>query len=273
VLIIILIAAALISFATGHQFDASIILIIVVLSAALGFVQEFRAEKALEALTRMLVPTATVLRDGKEVQVATKDIVPGDILVLKEGDRVAADARIIESHNLHVNEAPLTGESVPVEKFIEKVSKDSAILDKKDMVFSGTAVTCGKSKALVVKTGMNTEFGQIAKQVSSVEKKETPLEKRTKEIGKWLGLAALAISITVILLGVARGLDILEMFLFGIALAVAAVPEALPAIVTGSLAIGMYKMAKTQRACQKNACRRKTLGSDNRSSAQTKPAP
>lgn len=251
VLIIILIAAALISFATGHQFDASIILIIVVLSAALGFVQEFRAEKALEALTRMLVPTATVLRDGKEVQVATKDIVPGDILVLKEGDRVAADARIIESHNLHVNEAPLTGESVPVEKFIEKVPKDSAILDKKDMVFSGTAVTCGKSKALVVKTGMNTEFGQIAKQVSSVEKKETPLEKRTKEIGKWLGLAALAISITVILLGVARGLDILEMFLFGIALAVAAVPEALPAIVTGSLAIGMYKMAKRNALVRK----------------------
>ena len=199
----------------------------------------------------MLIPIATYLRDGKEVQVATKDIVPGDILVLKEGDKVAADARIIEANNLQVNEAPLTGESVPVEKGTEKVAKDAAILDKTNMVFSGTAVTCGKAKALVISTGMNTEFGKIAGQVSAVEKKETPLEKRTKEVGKWLGLAALAVSVTVIVLGVARGLDLLEMFLFGIALAVAAVPEALPAIVTGSLAIGMYKMAKRNALVRK----------------------
>ncbi len=251
ILILILIAAAIVSFATGHQFDASIILIIVVISASLGFVQEYRAEKALEALTKMLVPTASVLRDGKEMQVASKDIVPGDILVLKEGDKIAADARLIETYNLHVNEAPLTGESVPVEKSTEKVAKDAAILDKEDMVFSGTAVTSGKAKALVVMTAMNTEFGKIAKQVSAVEKKETPLEKRTKEIGKWLGLAALAVSITVIVLGVARGLPLLDMFLFGIALSVAAVPEALPAIVTGSLAIGMYKMAKRNALVRK----------------------
>lgn len=135
ILIIILIAAAIISFVTGHQFDASIILIIVVLSAVLGFVQEYRAEKALEALTKMLVPTATVLRDGREVQIPAKDIVPGDILVLKEGDKVAADARLIEVNNLHVNEAPLTGESIPVEKNITKVAKDAAILDKKIWFF------------------------------------------------------------------------------------------------------------------------------------------
>jgi len=251
ILIIILIAAAIISFVTGHQFDASIILIIVVLSAVLGFVQEYRAEKALEALTKMLVPTATVLRDGREVQIPAKDIVPGDILVLKEGDKVAADARLIEVNNLHVNEAPLTGESIPVEKNVAKVAKDAAILDKKNMVFSGTAVTSGKAKALVITTGMNTEFGKIAGQVSAVEKRETPLEKRTKEIGKWLGAAALGVSITVIILGVLRGLDLLEMVLFGIALAVAAVPEALPAIVTGSLAIGMYKMAKRSALVRK----------------------
>jgi len=258
-LIIILLAAAIVSLATPlfaateetHQIDAFIILIIVIISAVLGFVQEYRAEKALDALTKMLTPITTVLRDGKEVQVATKDIVPGDILVLKEGDKVAADARIIEANNLHVNEAPLTGESVPVEKGTEKVAKEAAILDKTDMVFSGTAVTCGKAKALVISTGMYTEFGKIAGQVSAVEKKETPLEKRTKEVGKWLGLAALAVSITVIVLGVARGLDLLEMFLFGIALAVAAVPEALPAIVTGSLAIGMYKMAKRNALVRK----------------------
>ena len=187
ILILILIAAAVISFATGHQFDAIIILIIVVISSVLGFVQEFRAEKALEALTRMLVPFATVIRDGKEVQVPAKEIVLGDILVLKEGDKVAADARLIEANNLHVNEAPLTGESIPVDKGTEKVAVDAAILDKKDMVFSGTEVTCGKAKALVVNVGMQTEFGKIAGQVSAVEKKETPLEKRTKEIGKWLG--------------------------------------------------------------------------------------
>lgn len=251
ILIIILIAAALISFATGHQFDAAIILIIVVLSSVLGFVQEFRAEKALEALTRMLVPTATVIRDGREVQVPAKEIVPGDILVLKEGDKVAADARLVEANNLHVNEAPLTGESIPVEKGIAKVAKEAAILDKTNMVFSGTEVTCGKAKALVVMIGMNTEFGKIARQVAAVEKKETPLERRTKEIGKWLGAASLAVSITVIILGVARGLPLLDMFLFGIALAVAAVPEALPAIVTGSLAIGMYKMAKRNALVRK----------------------
>ncbi len=251
VLILILIAASIISFASGHQFDAMIILIIVIISSALGFVQEFRAEKALEALTKMLVPTATVIRDGREVQLPAKQIVPGDILVLKEGDKVAADARLIEANNLHVNEAPLTGESIPVEKGIEKVARDAAILDKKNMLFSGTEVTCGKGKALVVMVGMNTEFGKIAGQVAAVEKKETPLEKRTKEIGKWLGAAALAISVTVIVLGVARGLPLLDMFLFGIALAVAAVPEALPAIVTGSLAIGMYKMAKRNALVRK----------------------
>ncbi|HSV50124.1 MAG TPA: HAD-IC family P-type ATPase, partial [Candidatus Acidoferrales bacterium] len=251
ILILILIAAAMVSFATGHQFDAVIILIIVVISSVLGFIQEFRAEKALEALTRMLVPIATVIRDGKEVQVPAKEIVPGDILVLKEGDKVAADARLIETNNLHVNEAPLTGESIPVDKGTEKVAFDAAILDKKNMVFSGTEVTCGKAKALVVRVGMQTEFGKIAGQVSVVEKKETPLEKRTKEIGKWLGAGALAVSLTVIVLGVARGLPLLEMFLFGIALAVAAVPEALPAIVTGSLAIGMYKMAKRNALVRK----------------------
>jgi Ca2+-transporting ATPase len=251
VLIIILLAASTISFITGHQFDAIIILIIVVISSVLGFVQEFKAEKAIEALTRMLVPTASVLRDGKEVQVPAKDIVPGDILVLKEGDKVAADARLIESNNLHVNEAPLTGESIPVEKGTQKVAKEVVILDKKNMVFSGTDVTCGKAKALVVMVGMNTEFGKIAGQVAAVEKKETPLEKRTKEVGKWLGAAALAVSLTVIILGVARGLPLLDMLLFGIALAVAAVPEALPAIVTGSLAIGMYKMAKRNALVRK----------------------
>jgi Ca2+-transporting ATPase len=251
VLIIILLAASTISFITGHQFDAIIILIIVVISSVLGFVQEFKAEKAIEALTRMLVPTASVLRDGKEVQVPAKDIVPGDILVLKEGDKVAADARLIESNNLHVNEAPLTGESIPVEKGTQKVAKEVVILDKKNMVFSGTDVTCGKAKALVVMVGMNTEFGKIAVQVAAVEKKETPLEKRTKEVGKWLGAAALAVSLTVIILGVARGLPLLDMLLFGIALAVAAVPEALPAIVTGSLAIGMYKMAKRNALVRK----------------------
>jgi Ca2+-transporting ATPase len=251
-LIIILIVASIISLLTaGHEFDAIIILIIVFISVVLGFVQEFRAEKALEALTKMLVPTASVLRDGKEVQIAAKEIVPGDILVLKEGDKVAADARLIEVNNLYVNEAPLTGESVPVEKGIGKVGKDAVILDKKNMIFSGTEVTSGKAKAIVVMTAMQTEFGKIAKQVGSVEKKETPLEKRTKELGKWLGAAALAVSIIVTLLGVIRGLPIIDMFLFGVALAVAAVPEALPAIVTGSLAIGMYKMAKRNALVRK----------------------
>lgn len=251
VLILILIVATIISLVTDHILDATVIFAIVLVSATLGFTQEYRAERALEALKKMLSPTAVVIRDGKETTVPAREIVPGDILILREGDRVPADARLIEAISLQTNEASLTGESMPVYKEIGRSPEDASILDRKNMVFSGTEVTSGKGKALVVATGMNTEFGKIAKQVAVVVKEETPLEKRTKELGRWLGIAALTISASVIILGIFRGMSLIDLVLFSIALAVAAVPEALPAVVTGSLAIGMYKMAKRNALVRK----------------------
>ncbi|MFW9971532.1 MAG: cation-translocating P-type ATPase [Candidatus Odinarchaeota archaeon] len=260
ILVLILIAATIISFITGHEFDAIVILIIIIVSATVGFMQEFRAERALEALKRMLSPSAVVLRDGKEIIISAREIVPGDVIILREGDKVPADARLIEIINLQTNEASLTGESLPVRKDILKITKSALILDRKNMVFSGTVVTYGKGKAVIIATGMNTEFGKIAEQVSTVEKESTPLEIRTKELGKWLGIAALIISISVIILGLIRGFPFLAILMFGIALAVAAVPEALPAVVTGSLAIGMRKMAKKNALVRKMAAV-ETLGS------------
>jgi len=251
ILILILLGATTISLATGHDVDAAIIFVIVIISALVGFTQEYRAERALEALKKMFSPIATVVRDGKDTEIPVREIVPGDILVLKEGDKVSADARLIEAINLHVNEASLTGESMPVGKETARVSKDVFLLDRKNMAFSGTEITYGKGKAVVVAIGMKTEFGKIAKQVTTIVKEETPLEKRTKELGKWLGIVALAISVSVIILGIIRGMPLLDMLLFGVALAVAAVPEALPAVVTGSLAIGMHKMAKRNALVRK----------------------
>ena len=251
ILILILVGATIVSLVTGHTVDAAVVFAIVLVSAVLGFTQEYRAERALEALKKMLSPTAVVIRDKKEVSISTKEIVPGDILVLREGDRISADARLIEAMSLRTNEASLTGESLPASKQTMRLSEDISILDRKNMVFSGTEVTSGKGKALVVATGMKTEFGKIAKQVTVSVKEETPLEKRTKKLGKWLGIVALSISVSTIIIGIFRGMPLIEVVLFGIALAVAAVPEALPAVVTGSLAIGVHKMAKRNAIVRK----------------------
>ncbi|MEM1997641.1 MAG: cation-translocating P-type ATPase [Candidatus Bathyarchaeia archaeon] len=244
VLIWILIGATIISLFMGEEVDAIVIFAIVLVSSTLGFIQEYRAGRALEALKRMLSPTVTVVRDSRETTIPVREVVPGDIIVLKEGDRVPADARLIETINLQVNEAPLTGESMPVLKDVSPLPKDTPLPDRRNMVFSGTEVVSGKGKAVVVATGMNTEFGKIARFVTAAEKEETPLERRAREIGKWLGMIALFIALMLITAGILRGMPIMEIFLFSVALAVAAVPEALPAVVTGSLAIGMYRMAK-----------------------------
>ena len=260
ILILILLGATALSVLTGHAFDALVILVIVIVSAIVGFSQEYRAEKALEALKSMLSSYALVIRDGIEMEIPARELVPGDIILLKDGDIIPGDSRLIENINLQVNEASLTGESMPVRKQIGKIRKEALIIDRTNMIFSGTGVTYGKAKAVVVSTGMNTEFGKIAHQVTTIVKEKTPLEVRTRELGKTFGLISLFICIAVIIIGLIRGFPFIDMLLFGVALAVAAVPEALPAVVTGSLAIGMYKMAK------KNALVRKmsaveTLGS------------
>jgi len=259
ILIIILIVAIVLSALVGEVVDAVIIAVIVVFCAVLGFVQEYRAERALEALKKMLSPTITALRGGKEEEVPSKELVPGDILLLEAGDKIPADARLIENHSLRCDEAPLTGESVPVGKDIKPLQEEVRVSDRRNMVFTGTIVTYGRGKAAVTSTGMSTEFGKIAEEVTAVETEKTPLEKRTEEIGKWLGLISLIICFLVAGISVVREIFtgkidfpfIVTMVMFAVALAVAAVPEALAAIVTGALAIGMHQMAKSNALVRK----------------------
>ena len=260
ILIIVLLIATVLSSLVGEIVDAGLILVIVIFCAVLGFVQEYRAERALEALKKMLSPTITVLRAGKEEEVLSRELVPGDILLLEAGDKIPADARLVESHSLRCDEAPLTGESLPAGKDTKPVPEDVPVGDRRNMVFTGTTALYGRGKAVITSTGMNTEFGKIAEEVMAVKAEKTPLEKRTEEIGKWLGIAALGICFLVAGISIVRELMgggrvdlsfIITMVMFAIALAVAAVPEALAAIVTGALAIGMHQMAKRNALVRK----------------------
>ncbi len=244
ILILILLIATGLSLALGEVYDALVIVSIVVMSAVLGFMQEHKAERALEALKRMTAPTALVLRDDREIEIQARDVVPGDILLFSTGDRVVADARIIEAINLKTDESPLTGESSPVEKDAKVLKEETPVSDRRNMVFSGTAVVYGRGMAVITETGMGTEFGKIAKMVQAAGVEGTPLENRISNIGKWLGIIAITVCIMVAGLGIARGYPLLAMVLWGVSLAVAAVPEALPAVVTGALAVGMHRMAK-----------------------------
>jgi len=244
ILIIILLIATGLSIYLGELIDAMVIIAIVMACAILGFVEEYRSEKALEALKKMTAPTAMVLRDGKEVKVQTISLVPGDIILLYTGDKVPADARLVEAINLKVDEASLTGESSPVNKDVKPLPEDTSLNEKRNMIFTGTVAVYGRGKAVVTSTGMNTEFGKIAKMVQMTEEEETPLEKRMASVGKWIGILSIAVCLTVAVIGILEGRSILDMILWGVSLAVAAVPEALPAIVTGALAVGMYRMAK-----------------------------
>jgi len=244
ILIIILLVATALSMAIGEFYDAIVIIAIVMACAVLGFTQEYKAEKALEALKKMTAPTATVLRDGKEMQLETRDLVPGDIILLYTGDKVAADARLIEAINMKTDEAPLTGESTPVNKNVKPLPEETIVSDRRNTLFTGTVVVYGRGKAVVTSTGMNTEFGKIAKMVQVTEEEETPLEKRMGHVGKWIGILSVAVCAVVAIFGIYKGREILDMVLWAISLAVAAVPEALPAVVTGALAVGMYRMAR-----------------------------
>ncbi len=245
VLIIILLIAVGLSAILGHSIEAIAIAVIVLFAAGLGFIQEYRAERAIEALRQMAAPTATVLRDGDDGEILARDLVPGDIILLKAGDRVPADARLIEAINLQVMEAALTGESVPVEKHTAPLSNPRlGVGDRKNMVYAGTVVTYGRGRAVVVATGMQTEFGQIAQMLQTIEVGRTPLQENLDKAGHTLARAALVVVLLIVALGLLRGQPLLEMFVFGIALAVAVVPEALPAVVTISLAIGVQRMAR-----------------------------
>jgi len=250
VLILILLGATVVSLFLEHGVESVVIAIIVLFAVGLGFIQEYRAERAIEALRQMAAPTATVLRDDAESKIPAREVVPGDVILLRTGDRVPADARLIETVNLQIEEAALTGESVPVEKLIKSLSAstssadDIPLGDRKNMAYAGTAVTYGRGKALVTATGMNTEFGKIAKMLQDVESGKTPLQQNLDKVGTMLARAALVVVAIIVALGLVRGQPFIEMLIFGIALAVAVVPEALPAVVTISLAIGVQKMVK-----------------------------
>ncbi|GIK37263.1 MAG: ATPase [Chloroflexota bacterium] len=245
ILILILLVAAGLSAFLGHGVEAIAIAIIVLFAVGLGFVQEYRAERAIEALRQMAAPTAAVLRDGEEVELPARDLVPGDITLLRAGDKVPADGRLTEAVNLQIEEAALTGESVAVEKHTAPLANgELAVGDRKNMAYAGTTVTYGRGRAVVVATGMNTEFGQIAQLLQTVETGKTPLQQNLDKVGHALARAALVVVLLIVALGLFRGQPLLEMFIFGIALAVAVVPEALPAVVTISLAIGVQRMVK-----------------------------
>jgi Ca2+-transporting ATPase len=245
VLILILLVATVVSAFLGHGVETIAIAVIVLFAVVLGFIQEFRAERAIEALREMAAPTVLVIRDGQEVDIAARDLVPGDVMVLQAGDKVAADARLVTSVNLQVDEAALTGESVAVHKKIEPLSQEDLELgDRNNMVFGGTIVTYGRGRGVVVATGMKTEVGRIAEMLQTVETGRTPLQGNLDKVGRVLAQAALGVVAVVVVAGLFRDEPMLEMLLFGIALAVAAVPEALPAVVTISLAIGVQRMVK-----------------------------
>ncbi len=260
-MIILLLIAALVSGVIGELMDAAVILVIVVLNSLIGFIQEYRAEKALAALKQLAAPIATVRRDGRLQRIPAVELVPGDLLLLDAGTVVPADLRLSEVHSLKVDEAALTGESVSVEKHPEPLQQEKLPLgDRRNMVYRGTQVTYGRGSGLVSATGMNTEMGKIAHLLDTTEKIRTPLQKRLARVGRNIALVTLVICAIVFMAGLLRGDDVMLMFLTAVSLAVAAVPEALPAVVTISLALGARTLV------QKNSLIRRlpaveTLGS------------
>lgn len=247
VLVIILLVAAAMSGVLGHAIEAAAIAIIVLFAVVLGFIQEYRAERALEALREMAAPLGHVLRDGVEAAVPARELVPGDVVLLRAGDRVPADVRVIEAINLTIDEAALTGESLAVEKTTTALTEAGVgVGDRVNMAYAGTLVAVGRGRGVVVATGMATEFGRISRLVQSVDSGRTPLQENLDRLGTTLGKAAIVVVAVIVATGLWRGMPPLDMFIFGIALAVAVVPEALPAVVTISLAIGVRRMVKRQ---------------------------
>jgi Ca2+-transporting ATPase len=244
VVVWVLVAAALVSLGLGETIDAVAILAIVVLNAAIGFYQEYRAERAVAALARLTAPRARVVRDGHATVVPAAEVVRGDVLLLEGGDLVAADARLVEASRLRTEEAPLTGESVPVEKDVGPCAEETALADRRNMVFLGTSVATGSGRALVVETGAATELGRIAALLETASRGETPLQAKLDQVGRRLLWACLAIVVVVFALGVARATDWFELFMGAVSLAVAAIPEGLPAVVTIALALGVQRMAR-----------------------------
>ena len=266
-MILILLAAAAVSYGVSawegeaDLADSAIILLIVVLNAILGVVQESKAERSIEALKQLSAPAARVLRDGKQIQIASRELVPGDVVYLQAGNQVPADIRLLESVNLEIDESSLTGESKAAKKEAGFVGKEEMIPgDCKNMAYSMTLVTAGHGVGVVTATGMQTETGRIARMIQQGEEKETPLQKKLSDAGRYLGIAAIVICVIIFLIGILQGRPAFSMFMTAVSLAVAAIPEGLPAIVTIMLSIGVQRMAK-KRAIVRKLAAVETLGS------------
>ena len=258
-IVYILIAAVFISLILQEYIDSVVIIAILIVNAILGFFQEYRAEKAIESLKKMAALQTTVIRDGRKMRISSSELVPGDVIVFESGDRIPADARIIEGYVLEVMESSLTGESHSVNKDPAPIDDTSTLGNMKNMVFGGTNVANGSGKAVVVKTGMDSEMGKIAESIESVEDDETPLQKKLDILGWKLGILTLVICAVIIAFGIFKGGNILEMLMVGVSLAVAAVPEGLPIVVTIALALGVKRMVK-QNALVKRLPSVETLG-------------
>jgi len=258
----ILVGVTIISLLLTHYFEAALVFIILILNACVGFWQEFKAEKSIEALRKLAALKAKVIRDGRQVKINAQDLVPGDIILLETGDKVPADARLIEAVRIEVDESSLTGESTTVKKEVKSVKKDTPLAERFSILYSSTVIASGRGKAVVVETGMNTEIGNIANLVQKAEKKETPLQHKLSQLGEYLGVGTLVICAVVFFVIYLKGFGLVESFKQAISLAVAAIPEGLAAVVTVCLALGVQRMVK------KNALVRvlpavETLGSTN----------
>ncbi|MGY8818180.1 MAG: cation-transporting P-type ATPase [Pseudomonadales bacterium] len=261
VLLYVLIAAAVVTGLMGHWVDTFVILVVVVLNVAIGFVQEGKAEKALQAIRHLLAPHAVVLRDGHQQDIDAAELVPGDVVLLASGDSLPADVRLLQARNLRIDESALTGESVPVDKQVDTVADDAPIGDRLCMGYAGTLVTQGQARAVVVATGAATEIGRIGRMLESVEQGTTPLLRKMEQFGRILTMVILATSAVLFLFGtLVRGMGAGEMFIAAVGLAVAAIPEGLPAIMTITLAIGVQRMA-TRNAVIRRLPAVETLGS------------
>ncbi|WP_274650501.1 calcium-translocating P-type ATPase, SERCA-type [Paenibacillus humicola] len=251
-MVLVLMGATLISGLLGEYLDAITIIAIIILNAILGFIQEFRAERSLRALKALSAPGAKALRAGEVVALPASELVPGDLVLLESGDRIPADVRFIEANSCYVEESALTGESVPVGKNCDPIAEEDISLgDMRNVGFMGTMVTRGTAKGVVIRTGMSTEMGKIADLIQQTESMETPLQHRLEQLGKILIVVALGLTVMVVLAGILHGQPAYEMFLAGVSLAVAAIPEGLPAIVTIALALGVQRMIKRRAIVRK----------------------
>ncbi|MFW6150056.1 MAG: cation-translocating P-type ATPase [Chloroflexota bacterium] len=259
-LIYVLLAAAVISFIMGHYIDAWVILGVLIFNAIIGFVQETRAEAAMEALIRMAAPGARIRREGKIEEVRARTVVPGDILLLETGDKVPADARLVDTSSLKLTESALTGESVAVDKHTKPLDEDVPLSERKNLVFMGTIVASGRATAVVVKTGMETEMGRISTGIQQVEEEKTPIQQSIEKLSRYIMALLLGAIGVLVVVGLVRGLHWLELFLLAVAAAVSAIPEGLPAVVTVVLAVGMQAMAR-RNAIIRRLVAVETLGS------------